>query len=54
MFAAEGAELGQYAVADTRRGPMVLDAGATIGPYCFLAGPVHIGHGTRMSRTRQR
>jgi UDP-N-acetylglucosamine diphosphorylase/glucosamine-1-phosphate N-acetyltransferase len=48
IFAAEGAQLGQYAVADTRRGPIVLERGATIGPYCYLSGPVHVGASARV------
>jgi UDP-N-acetylglucosamine diphosphorylase / glucose-1-phosphate thymidylyltransferase / UDP-N-acetylgalactosamine diphosphorylase / glucosamine-1-phosphate N-acetyltransferase / galactosamine-1-phosphate N-acetyltransferase len=43
VFLAPGATLGQHVVTDTRRGPIVLEAGASIGPYCLLAGPVHIG-----------
>jgi glucose-1-phosphate thymidylyltransferase len=48
VFAAPGATLGQYAVTDTRNGPIVLEAGATIGPYCYLSGPVHVGRGARV------
>ncbi|HEY2839244.1 MAG TPA: putative sugar nucleotidyl transferase [Pirellulales bacterium] len=48
IFAAEGATLGQYVVADTRKGPIVLEKGATVGPYCFLSGPAHLGQGARV------
>jgi glucose-1-phosphate thymidylyltransferase len=48
VFAAAGAELGQHVVTNTRRGPILLDRGATIGPYCYLAGPAYIGPGTRV------
>ncbi len=48
VFAAPGAMLGQYAVVDTRRGPIVLESGATIGPYCYLSGPVHVGSAARV------
>ena len=45
---ADGAKLGQYVVTDTRRGPIVLEAGATIGPYCYLSGPAHLGPAARV------
>jgi glucose-1-phosphate thymidylyltransferase len=48
VFAAEGATLGQYAVTETRRGPIVLEANAAIGPYCYLSGPVHVGPHARV------
>lgn len=48
VFVATDARLGQYAVTDTRRGPIVLEAGADIGPYCYLSGPVHVGAGARV------
>jgi UDP-N-acetylglucosamine diphosphorylase / glucose-1-phosphate thymidylyltransferase / UDP-N-acetylgalactosamine diphosphorylase / glucosamine-1-phosphate N-acetyltransferase / galactosamine-1-phosphate N-acetyltransferase len=43
VFAAEGAALGEYVVTDTRSGPIVLDAGASIGPYTLLRGPAYLG-----------
>lgn len=48
VFAAEAAELGDYIVSDTREGPILLDRGAKIGPYCYLSGPAYIGPGTRV------
>jgi glucose-1-phosphate thymidylyltransferase len=48
VFAAPGATLGQYAVTDTRRGPIVLESGAQIGPHSYLSGPVHVGRGARV------
>lgn len=48
VFAAEGAELGQYVVTETKAGPILLEAGARIGPYCYLTGPVHIGRSARV------
>ncbi len=43
VFVAEGAKLGQYVVSDASQGPILLDAGATIGPHCFLRGPAYLG-----------
>ena len=48
VFAADGATLGQYAVTDTSRGPIVLDAGAAVGPQCFLRGPAYLGKKSRV------
>lgn len=48
VFAADGATLGQYCVSETARGPIVLEEGASIGPYCFLRGPAHLGHHARV------
>lgn len=43
VFAAATAKLGQYVVTDTAAGPVVIDDGATIGPYVFLRGPAYLG-----------
>lgn len=43
VFAAGGATLGEYVVSDTSAGPIVLEEGATIGPYSYLRGPVYLG-----------
>ncbi|MEQ8786410.1 MAG: putative sugar nucleotidyl transferase [Pirellulaceae bacterium] len=48
VFAADGAVLGEYVVSDTSNGPILLDRGAKIGPYCYLSGPAYIGPGTRV------
>jgi glucose-1-phosphate thymidylyltransferase len=48
VFLAPGATLGKYVTTDVSQGPIILDAGATVGPYCYLRGPVHLGRGTRV------
>ena len=48
VFLAEGARLGEYVVADTRKGPIVIDARASIGPHGYLSGPIHIGADARV------
>ncbi|MEX2173619.1 MAG: putative sugar nucleotidyl transferase [Pirellulaceae bacterium] len=48
VFAAEGAKLGQYCVADAAKGPVLLDEGATVGPYSFLRGPAYLGPKSRV------
>jgi UDP-N-acetylglucosamine diphosphorylase / glucose-1-phosphate thymidylyltransferase / UDP-N-acetylgalactosamine diphosphorylase / glucosamine-1-phosphate N-acetyltransferase / galactosamine-1-phosphate N-acetyltransferase len=48
VFAAEGATLGQYCVTDTSKGPVLLDQGATVGPYSLLRGPAYLGPRSRV------
>ena len=48
VFLAEGARLGQYCVADTTKGPIVIGSNATIGSHCFLRGPAYIGPHSRV------
>ncbi|HZZ28201.1 MAG TPA: putative sugar nucleotidyl transferase [Pirellulales bacterium] len=43
VFVAEKASLGEHVVTDTKNGPIIIDHEATIGPFCFLRGPVYIG-----------
>ncbi|MGE0608071.1 MAG: putative sugar nucleotidyl transferase [Pirellulales bacterium] len=49
VFVAPGARLGQYVTTDTKAGPVVLEADAAIGPYCFLRGPAHLGPRARVN-----
>lgn len=48
VFLGAGASLGEYVTTDTRKGPIILDRNAQIGPYCFLRGPVYIGPHSRV------
>lgn len=48
VYVAEGATLGEYCVTDTSKGPVVLDEGATVGPYSFLRGPAYLGPRARV------
>jgi UDP-N-acetylglucosamine diphosphorylase / glucose-1-phosphate thymidylyltransferase / UDP-N-acetylgalactosamine diphosphorylase / glucosamine-1-phosphate N-acetyltransferase / galactosamine-1-phosphate N-acetyltransferase len=43
VFVAENVTLGDYLVTDTKNGPIIIDHEATVGPFCFLRGPVYIG-----------
>lgn len=49
VFVAPGGRLGQYVTTDTKAGPVVLEADATVGPYCFLRGPAHLGPRARVN-----
>lgn len=48
VFAAAGAQLGQFVVTDAHAGPILLDAGARVGPYSYLSGPAYIGPHSRL------
>lgn len=48
VFLAPGARLGDYTVTDTSKGPIILEAGASVGPHCYLSGPAHLGPGARV------
>jgi UDP-N-acetylglucosamine diphosphorylase/glucosamine-1-phosphate N-acetyltransferase len=49
VFVGEGVQLGAHLVADTREGPVVIDAGTVVGPFCYLRGPVYIGPHSRLN-----
>lgn len=48
VFVSEGATIGQYPVIDTSKGPIIIERDVKVGPFCFLAGPVHVGVGSRI------
>ncbi|MEK6234027.1 MAG: putative sugar nucleotidyl transferase [Planctomycetales bacterium] len=49
VFVAEGAKVGEYGVTDSSEGPILLEAGAKVGPYCYMVGPVHVGANSRIT-----
>ena len=49
VFAADGAKLGEHVVADTSKGPVLLDEWASVGSHCFLRGPAYIGPKSRVT-----
>lgn len=48
LFVAEGVTVGKYAVVDTSDGPILLDSDVSVGPFCYLSGPVYAGPKTRV------
>lgn len=48
VFVRESAKLGDYAVIDTSKGPIILEEQVQVGPFCYLAGPVYVGPKTRV------
>jgi glucose-1-phosphate thymidylyltransferase len=49
VFVGEGVQLGAHLVVDTRGGPVVIDSGTVLGPFCYLRGPVYIGANSRVN-----
>lgn len=43
VFVKSDTSLGDYIVTDTSRGPIVLESGVVVGPFCHLAGPLYVG-----------
>jgi UDP-N-acetylglucosamine diphosphorylase / glucose-1-phosphate thymidylyltransferase / UDP-N-acetylgalactosamine diphosphorylase / glucosamine-1-phosphate N-acetyltransferase / galactosamine-1-phosphate N-acetyltransferase len=48
LFVAKDAFVGDYVLADTKNGPILIDQGAEIGPYTLLRGPLYIGPKSRI------
>ncbi|MEM6689988.1 MAG: putative sugar nucleotidyl transferase [Planctomycetota bacterium] len=48
VFVGDGVSVGEYPVIDTSDGPIILEDNVSVGPFCFLAGPVYAGAGTRV------
>ncbi|MFZ5828568.1 MAG: putative sugar nucleotidyl transferase [Planctomycetota bacterium] len=48
LFAATDAAVSKFIEADTAAGPVVVESGARVGPFCFLRGPVLIGRGAKV------
>ncbi|MEM0925903.1 MAG: glucose-1-phosphate thymidylyltransferase, partial [Planctomycetota bacterium] len=48
LFVGDGVSLGEHAVVDASDGPIVFDQDVSVGPFCFLAGPVYAGRKTRV------
>jgi len=48
VFATEGQTLGQHCVTNSTRGPIILEEGVKIGPFCFFRGPVYVGKDSKI------
>lgn len=48
VFVAENVRLQDDLAVDVSEGPVVLESSVSVGPFCFLAGPVYAGAGTRV------
>ncbi|MEO9590838.1 GlmU family protein [Rhodopirellula bahusiensis] len=48
VFVRPGVTIGEYGSIHTSGGAIVLDENVRVGPFCFLEGPLHAGHSTRV------
>ncbi len=48
VFVGENVQISPQIVTDTRDGPILLDAGSSHGPFCYLRGPAYVGRGARL------
>ncbi len=48
LWCGAGVTIAPGCVLDTRRGPVVLDAGVDVGPHTLLEGPLYLGPGCRV------
>jgi glucose-1-phosphate thymidylyltransferase len=48
VFVAPEAHIGEFVLTDTRKGPIIVDRGAQVGPYTLLRGPIYIGPKARI------
>ncbi len=48
VFVAEGAEIGEFVLTETHDGPIIIESGASIGPYTLLRGPIYVGPNSRI------
>lgn len=48
VYVGAGVSLARHVVCDTKAGPVIVEDGAQIGPYCLLRGPALIGAKSRV------
>jgi glucose-1-phosphate thymidylyltransferase len=48
VFVGSGVSIGEYASINTDEGPILLEDDVSVGPFCYLSGPVYAGHKTRV------
>jgi glucose-1-phosphate thymidylyltransferase len=53
LFVAENVNISEHVVTDTRGGPIVIENGASIGPFCYLTGPLYLGPGSKVNAHSQ-
>lgn len=41
-------KIGEYFLTDTSNGPIIIDSDTTIGPFCYIIGPVYIGKNSKV------
>jgi glucose-1-phosphate thymidylyltransferase len=48
VFVGKNVKIGQYAVVNTSDGPIIFEDNCSIGPFCYLSGPIYAGANTRV------
>ncbi|MEO2010353.1 MAG: putative sugar nucleotidyl transferase [Pirellulaceae bacterium] len=48
LFVGSDVKLPEYYSCDTSEGPIILDDGVSVGPFCYLNGPGYVGKGSRL------
>jgi|TARA_B100001971_G_scaffold214786_1_gene254329 UDP-N-acetylglucosamine diphosphorylase/glucosamine-1-phosphate N-acetyltransferase len=43
IFIDESVDIGYYTVVDASKGPVIIEKGSRVNPYCYLTGPLYIG-----------
>lgn len=49
VFVTGEVSISDFVVTNTRSGPILIEDGTVIGPFCFLRGPLYIGAGSRVN-----
>ena len=49
VFVSGDVTVSDFVVTNTTKGPIIIEDGSVIGPFCFLRGPVHIGRNCRIN-----
>ena len=49
VFVSGTVTVSDFVVTNTNKGPIIIEDGSVIGPFCFLRGPVHIGRNCRIN-----
>lgn len=49
VFVSGQVTVSDFVVTNTKSGPIVIEDGSVIGPFCFLRGPIHIGRNCRIN-----
>ena len=49
VFVSGNVTVSDFVVTNTTKGPIIIEDGSVIGPFCFLSGPIHIGRHCRIN-----
>ncbi len=49
LYLGDNVSLGAHLTVDTSKGPVIIERDSTLGPFCFLRGPLYLGRGARIN-----